>query len=108
MTEVMANRYRIPTQLCGTVRIGKDGGQWNNQVFSYRLTDDQHDQIYADRWELIQFAKSKTKAKRPQEIPGTAAFGPLPHPRAAELERLLSLDSDVDDLNGDDSNPEVA
>ena len=36
------------------------------------------------------------------EIPGNAAFGPLPHPRAVELERLLSLESDVDDLNGDD------
>ena len=29
----------------------------------------QHDQIHEDRWELIQFAKSQTKAKRPQEIP---------------------------------------
>ena len=65
----MANRYRIPTQLCRTVRIGRDGGQWNNQVFSYQLTDDQHDQIHGDRWELIQWVKTKTKAKRPYEIP---------------------------------------
>ena len=36
------------------------------------------------------------------EIPSNAVFGPLPHPHAAELERLLSLESDVDDLNGDD------
>ena len=38
------------------------------------------------------------------EIP----FSPLPHPRAAELERLLSLDSDVDDLNSDDPKPDVS
>ena len=42
------------------------------------------------------------------KLPATAAFGPLPHPRAAELERLLSLDSDVDDLNGDDPKPDVS
>ena len=41
-------------------------------------------------------------------IPGAATFGPLPHPRAAELERLLSLESDFDDLNGDDPNPDVS
>ena len=42
------------------------------------------------------------------KLPGTAAFGPLPHPRAAELERLLSLDSDVDDLNGEDPTPDAS
>ena len=65
----MANRYRIPTTLCGTVRDDKYGGRYGTKTFSYRITDEQHDQIHGDRWELIQFAKSQTKAKRPQEIP---------------------------------------
>jgi len=65
----MANRYRIPTTLCGTVRVDQYGGKWETKEFSYRITDDQHDRIHGDRWELIQWVKTKTKAKRPQEIP---------------------------------------
>lgn len=65
----MANRYRIPTTLCGTVRLDRYGGRWECKEFSYCITDDQHDLIHGDRWELIQWAKSKTKAKRPQELP---------------------------------------
>lgn len=65
----MANRYRIPTTLCGTVRLDHYGGRWESKEFSYRINDDQHDLIHGDRWELIQWAKSKTKAKRPQELP---------------------------------------
>ena len=67
----MANRYRIPATLCGTVRLDHYGGRWESKEFSYRITDEQHDQIHGDRWELIQFVKTKTKtkAKRPQELP---------------------------------------
>ena len=65
----MATGYRIPTTLCGTVRVDQYGGRWETKEFSYRITDDQHDLIHGDRWELIQWAKSHTKAKRPQEIP---------------------------------------
>ena len=34
--------------------------------------------------------------------PANAAFGPFPHLRASELECLLTLESDVDYLTGDE------
>lgn len=60
----MTNRYQL-LQRYMELKVDK----YATKIFSYQITDKQHDQVHEDRCELIQFAKSQTKAKRPQEIP---------------------------------------
>ena len=60
------NRYTFDTELEGFIRLGEDGGKFNNQSFSFTLPDDVLEQADKDREELLAWAR--TKCENPKRI----------------------------------------
>jgi hypothetical protein len=60
------NRYTFDTELEGFIRLGEDGGKFNNQSFSFTLPDDVLEQADKDREELLAWAR--TKCENPKRV----------------------------------------
>jgi hypothetical protein len=60
------NRYTFDTELEGFIRLGEDGGKFNNQSFSFTLPDDIFEQAEKDREELLAWAR--TKCENPKRV----------------------------------------
>lgn len=60
------NRYTFDCELEGFIRLGEDGGKFNNQSFAFTLPDAVLEQAERDREELLEWAK--TKVDNPKRI----------------------------------------
>lgn len=65
----MANRYTFDCELEGFIRLGEDGGKFNNQTFSYRLPPDVLEQAEKDREVLLAWAKTKVTGRVNTNLP---------------------------------------
>lgn len=63
------NRYVFDTELEGFIRLGEDGGKYNNRSFSFRLPANVLEQCEKDREELLKWAKTKVQGRVNTNLP---------------------------------------
>ena len=67
-SDPMPNSYTFNTEVSGFVAVEKDQGKFHDRSLVYQIPEETLEQIHSDRFDLLMWAKNKTKAKKPWEV----------------------------------------